>query len=129
MGWLENIERVHRVLASVKGIHESGKYIHENIIKKNMANSAGCTTCPKAQTPIAISCPATAQEYAWVTIKGMSQPGLIQLYSGTELIKEIYPGKNGLWATNLKFTATGLFEIIAKLADGSGSASCKITVS
>ena len=110
MGIIDTIKNVADGADSVKRIHDTGKYFHEAYVKKP------CQSCKKK---ISIIAPATVQVNAPVTISGTGN-GMVSLYSGNHLERELFPDKQGEWYIRLYFSVRGTY--LLKATDSHGEA-------
>jgi hypothetical protein len=109
MGIVDTIRNVADGAESVKRIHDTTKYFTDTYAK-----NSGCKGCGKK---ISIIAPATVKVNEPVTISGMGV-GMVSLYSGDHLEREIFPDRHGEWYIRLYFSVKGTYLLKAKDSRG-----------
>lgn len=106
MGIIDTIKNVADGADAVKRIHDSGKYFAEEYIAPAMKKKP-------ARREVSIHAPETVRVNQSVTLHGTGT-GMVSLYSGNHLERELYPDKNGEWYIRLYFSVPGEYIMIAK---------------
>lgn len=106
MGIIDTIKNVADGADAVKRIHDTGKYFKGQYIDPALKNKPQ----PKALT---INAPKTVKVNQPVTISGTGT-GMISLYSGNHLERELYADKNYEWYIRLYFSVPGEYVLKAK---------------
>ena len=106
MGIIDTIKNVADGADAVKRIHDNGKYFAEEYIAPAMKKNA-------ARREVSIHAPETVRVNQSVTLHGTGT-GMVSLYSGNHLERELYPDKNGEWYIRLYFSVPGEYIMIAK---------------
>ena len=103
MGVLDAIKNVADGADAVKRIHDTGEYFTSKYIKISRTNAK----------PLSINAPKQVKVNQPVTISGTGT-GMISLYSGNHLERELYADKNGEWYIRLYFSVPGEYLMKAK---------------
>lgn len=106
MGVLNTIKNIADGADAVKKIHDTGKYFNDQYI------TPALKTKPQAH-PLTIKAPKTVKVDQPCTIQGTGT-GMISLYSGNHLERELYADKNGDWYIRLYFSVPGEYVLKAK---------------
>ena len=106
MSVLDAIKNVADGADAVKRIHDTGKYFTETYI------APGIKAKP-ANRALTMKLPKTVKINQPVTISGTGT-GMISLYSGNHLERELYADKNGEWYIRLYFSVPGEYLLKAK---------------
>ena len=117
MGIIDTIKNVADGADAVKRIHDNGKYFAEEYIAPAMKKNA-------ARREVSIHAPETVRVNQSVTLHGTGT-GMVSLYSGDHLERELYPDKNGEWYIRLYFSVPGEYIMVAK--DYYGEAKATVT--
>ncbi|MCL5732854.1 MAG: hypothetical protein M1285_05600 [Candidatus Thermoplasmatota archaeon] len=106
MGILDTIKNVADGADAVKKIHDTGKYFKQEYVDPVVKSQ------PRGK-PLSITAPKTVRVNQPVTISGTGT-GMISLYSGDHLERELYADKNGEWYIRLYFSVQGEYVLKAK---------------
>ncbi len=106
MGIIDTLKSIASGADSVKDIHDTGKYFHDMYIKplENRSNNV---------VPLTLVLQSTAKVNQSILISGTGT-GLVSLYSGNHLERELYPDKDGNWYIRLFFSVPGIYKMVAK---------------
>jgi hypothetical protein len=118
MGILNTIKNIADGTDAVKRIHDTSKYFKSEYIDPAMK--------PNQPMPISIDAPKTVKVNQPVTIKGTGT-GMVSLYSGDHLERELYPDKKGEWYIRLYFSVPGEYLLTAKDYYGTAQATLNAT--
>ncbi len=105
MGVIDTLKNLADGANSIKQIHDTGKYFHDTYIlpiEKQKHNVV----------PLSLDVPPQVKVNQSVTISGTGT-GMISLYSGNHLERELYPDKSGKWYIRLFFSVAGTYEMRA----------------
>ena len=103
MGVLDAIKNVADGADAVKRIHDTGEYFTSKYIKISRTTAK----------PLSINVPKQVKVNEPVTISGTGT-GMISLYSGNHLERELYADKNSEWYIRLYFSVAGEYLLKAK---------------
>lgn len=103
MGVIDTIKNVADGVDAVKRIHDTGEYFTSKYVKFSRTNAK----------PLSINAPKQVKVNQPVTISGTGT-GMISLYSGNHLERELYADKNGEWYIRLYFSVPGEYVLKAK---------------
>ena len=106
MGIIDTIKNVADGADAVKRIHDTGKYFTDEYIQPALKNK------PQPKT-LTINAPKTVRVNEPVTISGTGT-GMISLYSGNHLERELYADKDFKWYIRLYFSVAGEYILKAK---------------
>lgn len=106
MGIIDTLKNMADGADAVKKIHDTGKYFTGEYIVPATKHQ------PKPK-PLTIDAPKTVKVNQPVTIKGTGT-GMVSLYSGDHLERELYVDKNGEWYIRLYFSVKGEYLLTAK---------------
>jgi len=106
MGIVDTLKNIADGADSVKRIHDTGKYFTNEYIEPAMKKS-------HERLPVTINAPKTVKVNQPVTISGTGT-GMVSLYSGEHLERELYPDKKGEWYIRLYFSVPGIYKLTAK---------------
>lgn len=104
---VEGINMISNLMSSAANIHDKGKYLASQIPSGDPTSSSS--------VKLTIECPKQVTVNESVTIKGTAPPGIIEIYSDTQLERDgIYPNDNSQWGTRLFFTVEGHYILYAR---------------
>jgi|ACXJ01.1.fsa_nt_gi hypothetical protein len=106
MGILNTIKNVADGADAVKRIHDTGKYFNDQYIAPALKSKP-------QPSKLTIKAPKQVKVNEPVTISGTGT-GMISLYSGNHLERELYADKNGEWYIRLYFSVPGEYVLKAK---------------
>lgn len=101
MGIVDAIKNVSDSVDAVRKTHDNVKYFADTYGKKE-----------KKKIPVTIHAPATTEVNKTVSITGTGT-GMVSLYSGQHLERELYPDKEGEWYIRLFFSVPGTYDLTA----------------
>jgi hypothetical protein len=107
MGVIDTIKNVADGADAVKRIHDTGKYFKSEYIDPAMKNQTSL------KQPVSIVAPKQVKVNQPVTISGTGT-GMISLYSGDHLERQLFPNKEGMWYIRLYFSVKGEYLLKAK---------------
>lgn len=117
MGIFDFLQKFSSTAYSMQTLHSTGKYFANQL--------------PKSETPstaynsLTMKCPESAKVDIPVVVGGTSPPGLVELYSQTQLERTVYP-ENGEWYTSIYFSVSGVYKLYAR--HQGDVVSCEVTV-
>ncbi len=103
MGVIDTIKNVADGADAIKKIHDTGEYFTSKYIKISRTTAK----------PLSINAPKQVKVNEPVTISGTGT-GMISLYSGNHLERELYADKNSEWYIRLYFSVPGEYLLKAK---------------
>ncbi len=106
MGVIDTLKNLADGATSVQKIHDTGKYFHDAYITPLGKQKYNVVA-------LSLNVPTTVKVNQSVTLWGTGT-GMISLYSGDHLERELYPDKSGKWYIRLFFSVAGVYKMKAK---------------
>ena len=110
MGIVDSLSKTAQAMGAATAIHQHSKYLYNQA--KTATGKQPCTSC---KDKLVMVVPKTGQVNEWIRLRGISPPGIVNVYSSAQHERTIVPDpKTGIWYTTLKFSVPGTYEVVAR---------------
>ena len=113
MGIVDSLSKTAQAMGAATAIHQHSKYLYNQA--KTATGKQPCTSC---KDKLVMVLPKTGQVNEWIRLRGISPPGIVNIYSSALHERTVIPNPTtGLWYTTLRFSVPGEYRVIAKNGD------------